>query len=213
MDARSDDSGFSGAVEWVARLVEIETVSRNSNLGLIETVRDFLEGLGLATHLTYDARKTKANLFATIPGAGGRVEGGIVLSGHTDVVPVEGQDWHTDPFRAVVKGGRLYGRGSADMKGYLGVLLSLVPELLTTKLAAPVHLAFSFDEEVGCLGVPLLLADMRERGISPTGCIVGEPTSMRPVVAHKGLNHYRCCVVGRSVHSARIRPSIGTFCI
>jgi acetylornithine deacetylase len=134
------------------------------------------------------------------------VDGGILFSGHTDVVPVDGQDWHTDPFRAVIKDDRLYGRGSADMKGYLGVLLALVPELANAHLTDPVHLAFSFDEEVGCLGVPLLLADMRERGIRPTGCIVGEPTSMRPVIAHKGLNHYRCCVVGRSVHSS-LAPS------
>jgi acetylornithine deacetylase len=206
MNVRSDSSRLSGVVEWVSRLVEIETVSRNSNLGLIETVRDFLGGLGLATHLTYDARQTKANLFATIPSADGRVDGGILFSGHTDVVPVDGQDWQTDPFRAAVKDERLYGRGSADMKGYLGTLLSLVPELTQAQLAEPVHLAFSFDEEVGCLGVPLLLADMRERGIRPAGCIVGEPTSMRPVIAHKGLNHYRCCVVGRSVHSS-LTPS------
>jgi acetylornithine deacetylase len=206
MNVRSDGSQLSGAVEWASRLVEIDTVSRNSNLGLIETVRDFLGGLGLATHLTYDARKTKANLFATIPAADGRTDGGILFSGHTDVVPVDGQDWQTDPFRAVIQDGRLYGRGSADMKGYLGVLLSLAPELTQAQLAEPVHLAFSFDEEVGCLGVPLLLADMHERGIRPTGCIVGEPTSMRPVIAHKGLNHYRCCVVGRSVHSS-LTPS------
>ncbi|KWR88654.1 acetylornithine deacetylase [Cupriavidus sp. IDO] len=206
MNACNDDSRLSGVVEWVSRLVEIETVSRNSNLGLIEMVRDFLGGLGLATQLTYDARNAKANLFATIPAADGRVNGGIVFSGHTDVVPVDGQDWHTPPFRAVIDNDRLYGRGSADMKGYLGALLSLVPELVEAKLADPVHLAFSFDEEVGCLGVPLLLADMRDRGIHPTGCIVGEPTSMRPVIAHKGLNHYRCCVVGRSVHSS-LTPS------
>jgi acetylornithine deacetylase len=206
MNTRSNSSQLSGAVEWASRLVEIETVSRNSNLGLIETVRDFLGGQGLETHLTYDAQKTKANLFATIPAADGRMEGGIMFSGHTDVVPVDGQDWHTDPFRAVIKDDRLYGRGSADMKGYLGVLLSLVPELTKAHLTEPVHLAFSFDEEVGCLGVPLLLADMRERGIRPSGCIVGEPTSMRPVIAHKGLNHYRCCVVGRSVHSS-LTPS------
>jgi acetylornithine deacetylase len=206
MNVRSDSSHPSKAVEWVSRLVEIETVSRNSNLGLIETVRDFLGGLGLETHLTYDARRTKANLFATIPAADGRVDGGIVFSGHTDVVPVDGQDWHTDPFRAVIKEDRLYGRGSADMKGYLGALLSIAPELTNARLADPVHLAFSFDEEVGCLGAPLLLADMRERGIRPAGCIVGEPTSMRPVVAHKGLNHFRCCVVGRSVHSS-LTPS------
>lgn len=206
MNACNDDSRLSRVVEWVSRLVEIETVSRNSNLGLIEMVRDFLGGVGLTTQLTYDARNAKANLFATIPTADGRVDGGIVFSGHTDVVPVDGQDWHTPPFRAVIDNDRLYGRGSADMKGYLGSLLSLVPELVEAKLADPVHLAFSFDEEIGCLGVPLLLADMRDRGIHPTGCIVGEPTSMRPVIAHKGLNHYRCCVVGRSVHSS-LTPS------
>ena len=143
LNVRNDSSPLSAAVEWVSRLVEIETVSRNSNLGLIETVRDFLGGVGLKTHLTYEARKTKANLFATIPAADGRVNGGIVFSGHTDVAPVDGQDWRTDPFHALTIDDRLYGRGSADMKGYLGALLSLASELADARLADPVHLALS----------------------------------------------------------------------
>ena len=134
----------------VERLIAFETVSRDSNLGLIEWTRDYLAGLGATSRLTYDATGKKANLFATL-GEGSRP--GLVLSGHTDVVPVEGQAWDTDPFKATVIGDKLYGRGSADMKGYIATALIMAPQFLASKADAPLHFAFSYDEEVGCIGV------------------------------------------------------------
>lgn len=192
----------SASLVWVERLVGIETISRASNLGLIEMVRDYVRSLGLLPVLTYAKDGNKANLFCSVPDAGGEVAGGIVLSGHTDVVPVDGQEWATDPFRPAMIGDRIYGRGTSDMKGFLAVVLATMPLALTRRLSAPLHIALSFDEEVGCLGVPLLLQDLRERNLKPTGCIVGEPTRMRAVVGHKGFSSHRCTVVGRPAHSS-----------
>jgi acetylornithine deacetylase len=185
--------------ELIQRLVGFDTTSRDSNLGLIEWVRDWLARQGVASRLTYDPDGTKANLFATI-GSGTRP--GIVLSGHTDVVPVDGQPWDTDPFRATLKDDRIYGRGSADMKSYIACALALTPRLLAADLKSPVHFALSYDEEVGCMGVRGLLADLAQAGIRPAGCIIGEPTGMQPVVAHKGKRAYKCCFRGREAHSA-----------
>lgn len=190
------------ALEWTRRLVSYDTTSRHSNLGLIEAVRDHFLARGLRPHLSYNPQGDKANLFATVPAADGSIDGGIVLSGHTDVVPVDGQDWTTDPFKPVVRDGKLYGRGTCDMKGFIGASLALLPTLLEAKLREPVHYALSFDEEIGCMGAPYLLAELRERGVRPGGCIVGEPTSMRVIVAHKGINAYRCCVRGQAAHSS-----------
>lgn len=192
----------AAALDWIERLVRIDTTSRNSNLGLIETVRDHLAGAGLAAHLTYDAKRQKANLFATIPAADGGTQGGVVLSGHTDVVPVDGQKWSTDPFVPTIKDARLYGRGTCDMKGFIGTSVALLPDMQAAKLKKPMHFALSYDEEVGCLGAPVLLADLAARGIHPEGCVVGEPTSMRVVVANKGINFYRCRVHGHAAHSS-----------
>ncbi len=183
----------------IERLVAFDTTSRNSNLGLIEWVRDHLRHLGVETRLTYDSTRKKANLFATL-GEGSRP--GIVLSGHTDVVPVDGQDWHTDPFKATLAGDRYLGRGVADMKGFIAVALGMAPKFLAAPLKAPVHLALSYDEEVGCLGVRGLIEDLARAKIKPAGCIVGEPTSMEVVVAHKGKRSYECCVTGKEAHSA-----------
>jgi acetylornithine deacetylase len=190
------------SLDWVNRLVAMDTVSRNPNLGLIETVRDELKALGIAATLTHDQSGKWANLFATIPAHDGETNGGIVLSGHTDVVPVDGQQWDSDPFKPEVRGDLLYGRGTCDMKGFIGTALTLVPQMQRTKLAKPIHLALSFDEEVGCVGAPLMIADLVKRGIKPDGCIVGEPTSMRPIIAHKGINTYQCCVRGQAAHSS-----------
>ncbi|CCF95927.1 MULTISPECIES: acetylornithine deacetylase [Ralstonia solanacearum species complex] len=189
-------------LDWTRKLVGFDTTSRGSNLALIETVRDHLHGLGLETHLSYNDDRNKANLFATIPAADGGMQGGIVLSGHTDVVPVDGQHWSSDPFVPEVRDGRLYGRGTCDMKGFIAASLALVPSVLRTRLREPIHLALSYDEEVGCVGAPRMLEDLIARGIRPAGCIVGEPTSMRPIVAHKGINAYRCRVHGRAAHSS-----------
>jgi acetylornithine deacetylase len=190
------------SLPWVTRLVSMDTVSRNPNLGLIETVRDDLRARGIESTITYGDGGKWANLFATLPAHDGSTHGGIVLSGHTDVVPVDGQKWDSDPFRPEIRDGLLYGRGTCDMKGFIGAALTLVPEMQRTKLAKPLHLALSFDEEVGCAGAPLMIEDLMKRGVKPEGCIVGEPTSMRPIVAHKGVNAYQCCVRGHAAHSS-----------
>ena len=183
----------------VERLIAFETVSRDSNLGLIEWTRDYLASLGATSRLTYDATGKKANLFATL-GEGSRP--GLVLSGHTDVVPVEGQAWNTDPFKATVIGDKLYGRGSADMKGYIATALVMAPQFLASKANAPLHFAFSYDEEVGCIGVRGLIKDLQDIGLKTAGCIVGEPTLMQPIIAHKGTHRFRCCITGREAHSS-----------
>ena len=188
---------------WLDRLVAIDTTSRNSNLGLIETVRDALAAQGLAPWLAGNADGSKANLFCTLPAQDGQAQGGIVLSGHTDVVPVDGQDWASDPFKLTDRGdGRLYARGSCDMKGFIASSLALVPEALARPRRKPLHLALSYDEEVGCVGAPVMLAELNRRGIRADGCVVGEPTSMKPVVAHKGGYFFRCTVHGKAAHSS-----------
>jgi acetylornithine deacetylase len=191
---------------WLETLVGFDTTSRNSNLELIETVRDALRAQGVAAWLSHNPDKTKANLFATLPAADGAEQGGIVLSGHTDVVPVDGQDWRSDPFALEERDGNLYGRGTCDMKGFIATSLALVPEFLAMPRKKPIHLAFSYDEEVGCVGAPYMLADLHERGIRPEGCVVGEPTGMQVVVAHKGINLFTCKVHGKAAHSS-LTPS------
>jgi acetylornithine deacetylase len=196
---KSGNANAIPSVEMLRKLVAFQTVSRDSNLALIHFVRDALVRYDADMRLTYDDEKRKANLFATL---GPRGEGGIALSGHTDVVPVEGQAWDTDPFEMVEKDGRLYGRGTSDMKGFIACALALVPEFVERGLKTPLHLAFSYDEEVGCIGVGRLISDLRSAGIRPRSCIVGEPTEMRPVIAHKGKKGYRCTVRGLAGHSA-----------
>ncbi|WP_434715393.1 acetylornithine deacetylase [Paraburkholderia sp. A3RO-2L] len=180
-------------------LIGFATVSRDSNLKLIEFIRDYLAQLHVECELFYNPERTKANLFATI---GPRDRGGIVLSGHTDVVPVDGQAWSVDPFRLTEQDGRLYGRGTADMKGYLASALAAVPLFLESELKIPVHLAFSYDEEVGCLGVRPMLAELEKRPHKPLLCLIGEPTELKPVLGHKGKLAMRCQVTGAACHSA-----------
>lgn len=187
---------------WLTKLVAFDTTSCNSNLALIECVGDWLNHLRIPFDLTYDPTKTKANLFASLPATDGTLNGGLILSGHTDVVPVSGQIWDSDPFCTLTKDNRIYGRGACDMKGFLAVVLALIPELLSSSRKQPVHLAFSYDEEVGCLGAPLLIADFQRKGIQPIACIVGEPTGMVSVVAHKGINIFRCHIHGQASHSS-----------
>ena len=181
------------------RLIAFPTVSRDSNLDLIHFIREFLRPYHAEARLTHDDDRRKANLFATL---GPRGEPGIVLSGHTDVVPTEGQAWDTDPFNMVEKDGRLYGRGTCDMKGFIACVLALVPEFMERELKTPLHLAFTYDEEVGCLGVGRLITDIMRSGVRPDACIVGEPTEMRPIIAHKGKKSFRCTVRGLAGHSA-----------
>ena len=184
----------------LADLIGFDTTSRNSNLELIEYVRAYLNALGVAAELFPNAAGDKANLFATI--GGGDPDAGIILSGHTDVVPTDGQRWNTDPFKAEIKDGKLYGRGAADMKGFLAVCLSRAPMILQAKMSAPIHLAFSYDEEVGCVGVRPMLQALRRRKFSARQCVIGEPTGMELVRAHKGIEIRRCRVRGLAAHSS-----------
>ncbi|MCL6690316.1 acetylornithine deacetylase [Pseudomonas sp. R3.Fl] len=183
----------------LARLIAFDTVSRNSNLALIKYIQDYLAGLGVEAELFFDEAGGKANLFATL---GPRDRGGVCLSGHTDVVPVDGQNWSVPPFELTENDGRLYGRGTADMKGYIACVLAAVPAFLAQPLRVPLHLAFSYDEEVGCLGVRSLLADLERREHKPIACIIGEPTELKPVLGHKGKLAMRCQVHGAACHSA-----------
>jgi acetylornithine deacetylase len=185
--------------ELLERLIGFATVSRDSNLDMIEFVRHYLDELGIESELFYNAERTKANLFATI---GPSERGGIVLSGHTDVVPVDGQAWTVEPFRLTECDGRLYGRGAADMKGFIAAVLAAVPVFLERELKLPVHLAFSYDEEVGCLGVRPMLAELERRPHKPVLCLIGEPTALKPVLGHKGKLAMRCHVTGAPCHSA-----------
>lgn len=187
------------SLDLLERLVAFPTVSRNSNLALIGFIRDYLAGHGVASELFLNAEGTKANLFATL---GPSDRGGVVLSGHTDVVPVDGQAWTRDPFRLSESEGRLYGRGTADMKGFIASVLAAVPAFLAQPLRLPVHLAFSYDEEVGCLGVRSLLDALAQRPNRPRLCLIGEPTELRPVLGHKGKLAMRCQVHGAACHSA-----------
>jgi acetylornithine deacetylase len=187
------------SLEMIRRLVAFDTTSRDSNLALIDFVRDYLEGWGIACELIVGKDPRKANLYAAIGPADGRA---IILSGHTDVVPVDGQPWDTNPFAVAEMSGCLYGRGTSDMKSFIAVVLALVPEFLARELKTPVHFAFSYDEEVGCIGVRDIIAKLKQRPILPSACIVGEPTLMRPVIAHKGKRSVRCRVRGLESHSA-----------
>jgi acetylornithine deacetylase len=179
-------------------LVGFPTVSRNSNLELIEFVRDYLHGHGVESRLVASDCGRKANLYATI---GPAVEGGVVLSGHTDVVPVDGQNWHSDPFRVEERDGRLYGRGTCDMKSFIAIALAHVPEMRGLK--RPIHLALSYDEEVGCLGAPRLIEALTAEVPPPRAVIVGEPTGMRVVTAHKSMFIFDTHVDGFEAHSSK----------
>jgi acetylornithine deacetylase len=183
----------------IRRLVGFDTTSRDSNLKLIDYVRGYLAGHGIECELVYDSERRKANLFATI---GPKDRPGLVLSGHTDVVPIDGQEWHSDAFDLLERDGRLYGRGTCDMKSFVAVALALVPEIKARVRATPVHLAFSYDEEVGCIGVRRLLDEIAKRPVKPYACIVGEPTDMKVVRAHKGKVSVRARVRGFECHSS-----------
>jgi acetylornithine deacetylase len=194
----------AAAIAILERLVAFDTISAKSNLDLVGWVADYLDGHGIESVLTRNPEGTKANLFATI-GPGER--GGVILSGHTDVVPVEGQAWHSDPFRLETRqadhgSDRLYGRGTADMKGFIALVLAMVPQALTQPLKIPLHLAFSYDEEVGCLGVPDLIRGLPKDAARPHLAIIGEPTEMQVATAHKGIHFLQTRVTGHEAHSS-----------
>lgn len=189
-------------------LVRMNTISANSNLELIDFAQSHLAALGVKSRITYNAERTKANLFATL---GEGKPAGVIVSGHTDTVPWDGQDWSVDPLSAVVQNERLYGRGSADMKSFIAIALSNAKRFLESDAPFAVHFAFSYEEEIGCFGVKELIADMRDAGIKPVACIVGEPTSMVPAIAHKGVYRYKCCVRGKEAHSSLTPKSVNAI--
>jgi len=197
--AAPSTSPSAASLAWAQRLVRFHTVSDASNLPLIECIADHLRSLHVPLRLTYDEGRKKANLFATL---GSGKPGGVVLSGHTDTVPWVGQAWTLDPLSATVKDGRLYGRGSADMKGWIGLVVAQTQAWLEADLPHALHYAFSYDEEVGGFGARVLIADLKEAGLAPALCIVGEPTGMVPAIAQKGVHRWRCCVRGKAAHSS-----------
>jgi acetylornithine deacetylase len=190
------------SLPWIERLLRFDTTSRNSNLDLIASLEEEMTRLGLTAQRLPNEDGSKANLLLTLPAADGSVGGGVLLSGHTDVVPVDGQDWQTDPFDPEIRDGRLYGRGTADMKSFLGVVMHRLPDLAAARLSRPVHLAFSYDEEVGCLGGAELAQLLGSREAPPELCIVGEPTSMRVIAGHKSTNLVQLTFHGRAAHSS-----------
>ncbi len=187
------------SISVLESLVGFDTTSRNSNLALIGWVEAYLDRLGVAHARVPDETGTKANLIATI---GNADVPGYILSGHTDVVPVDGQNWSSDPFRLAQRDGRLYGRGAADMKGFVACCLAAVPDMLARKLKQPIHLAFSYDEEVGCIGVRGIIDRLRDWPVKPVACFVGEPTCMQVVIGHKAKRSVQATVRGRTCHSS-----------
>jgi acetylornithine deacetylase len=187
--------------EMLAKLVSFNTESERSNLDLIHFCRDYLASHGVESTLVPSPDGQKANLYATI---GPKVDGGVVLSGHTDVVPVAGQNWTSDPWTLAERNGKLYGRGTCDMKGFDAIALALVPEMVAAPLKRPVHIALSYDEEVGCRGARIMVKAMTAAGLKPSAVIVGEPSMMQVVTGHKGGTRLRTTVRGHAVHSSRV---------
>lgn len=191
------------SVEMIRRLIGFDTTSRNSNLELIHWIRDYLKDLGVDSELVYNDERTKANLYATL---GPTDRPGIALSGHTDVVPIDGQDWSVDPWKVSEADGKLFGRGTCDMKSFVAICLAFAPRFAEARLSEPVHFAFSYDEEVGCVGVRPLLEHLSAKPVRPRMAIIGEPTDMKVVNAHKGKLSHTCRVHGFECHSS-LAPS------
>ena len=187
------------SLDLIKTLIAFDTTSRESNLELIAFIQEYLTGHRVESMLVHNEDGTKANLYATI---GDQDKAGVMLSGHTDVVPVDGQAWDTDPFQVTEKDEKFYGRGTADMKSFIAIALAFVPEFLSRRLKTPIHLAFSYDEEVGCIGVRRLIDKLKEMPVKPAMCIVGEPTSMQVVTGHKGKRSFIANVRGLGSHSA-----------
>lgn len=196
--------------DMLSRLVSFDTTSRDSNLGLVAFVEDYVGAWGLKSRRIPNPEGTKANLLITI---GPDIPGGVILSGHTDVVPVDGQPWDTDPFDMVERDGRYYGRGTSDMKAFSAVILSLIPEFVARPLRTPVHIALSYDEEVGCLGVRPMIADIVRSVPMPRLAIIGEPTNMKVVNAHKGIRSFRTTVTGREAHSSQVDKGVNAVMV
>ena len=206
----STDVTTAATIAMLEKLVAFDTVSRNSNLAFIDFVRGLLGAHGIESRLVYNEDRSKANLLATI---GPQVAGGVVLSGHTDVVPIDDQAWSSDPFTVVERNGKLYGRGTADMKCFLAIILGALDTLAKAPIKVPLHLAFSYDEEVGCLGAPSLIKFLGENLPAPRAVIVGEPTEMKVVSAHKGITGVRTVVTGHEAHSSQIHRGVSAVMV
>ena len=191
------------SLEKIKELVQFNTVSRDSNLPLIDHIAAYLDDLGIESHRVESADGKKSNLYASV---GPNEPGGVVLSGHTDVVPTDGQDWHTDPFAPEVKENCLYGRGTCDMKGFIGTALALVPEM--DSLIKPIHFALSYDEEVGCKGAPGMIAEISQTIPKPEAVIVGEPTQMKAITGHKGMVTLTTSILGFEAHSSQTHRGV-----
>ena len=190
------------------KLIAFPTVSRDSNLAMIEFIQSYLKALGIESKLTHNDEKTKANLYAVFgPGA----RGGVMLSGHTDVVPTDGQDWHKPPFEMTTEDDRFYGRGTTDMKGFIASVLAAVPDALQRDLKHPIHLAFSYDEEIGCVGVQRMIDMLESAPERPRFCIIGEPTMLDVAIAHKGKTGAICRCHGVEAHSAMATSGLNSI--
>ena len=200
----------TSTLAMLKKLIAFDTTSRNSNLELIYYIKDYLESLNIKSEIIFNDKKTKANILATI---GPDCEGGIVLSGHSDVVPVDGQDWHTDPFILTAKDDKLYGRGTSDMKSFIAIILAILPELCAMKLSKPIHLAFSYDEEVGCLGAHSLVAFLKQHVKRPAFAVIGEPTELRVINSHKGIHSFKTTITGHEAHSSAVHKGVNAIAI
>ena len=206
-----DDQIFKNALNILSDLIEFQTESGKSNLKLIEYCEKELKKSNAYSFKTFNNSKTQANLFSTIGGSTQIKDGGIILSGHTDVVPAPPKDWTSDPFIAREENNKIYGRGTSDMKGFIACTLAIAPLFASKKLKSPIHFSYTFDEETGCLGAPLILSDLKKRNINFSACIIGEPTNMKTITAHKGYNEYKTNFTGLSGHASN--PESGVSAI
>ncbi|KTD10628.1 acetylornithine deacetylase [Legionella gratiana] len=189
-------------LQWLTQLISFNSISNTSNLEIIDAIDAWFKQHDIQSQIIPGPAESRVNLFATIPASNGQTQGGILLSGHTDVVPVSGQIWNTDPFVATKLDNKIYGRGTCDMKGFLAVILALVPEFKKLELVKPIHFAFTCDEEIGCVGVTYLIDFLKKNSIQPEGCIVGEPSNMRPIIGGKARKLYHCQIQGKAAHSS-----------
>ncbi|GAB3624699.1 acetylornithine deacetylase [Mariniluteicoccus endophyticus] len=199
------------SLEWVKKLVSIDSTSRDSNMPVIDLISEEARRLGLEPKVFPSPEGNKANLIVTVPAADGTTSGGVVLSGHSDVVPVDDQDWHSDPFTPEVRDGKLYGRGTCDMKGFIGVAVSMLPEMVEAELSEPIHLAISYDEEVGCIGGDQIVKDIANLGLAPRACVVGEPSTMQVITGHKSINSFVVTFNGLAAHSSLTAQGVNTI--
>ena len=206
-----DDQIFKTTLKILSDLIKFQTESGKSNLKLIEYCEKELKKSNAYSFKTFNNSKTQANLFSTIGGSTQIKDGGIILSGHTDVVPAPPKDWTSDPFIAREENNKIYGRGTSDMKGFIACTLAIAPLFASKKLKSPIHFSYTFDEETGCLGVPLILSDLKKRNINFSACIIGEPTNMKTITAHKGYNEYKTNFTGLSGHASN--PESGVSAI